>query len=150
MSKTSKAAEGTEFPTFDASKTTEQLRSFAEKTAEQTKEAYERAKDSAEEARKALEASLETAKSVGDRLVLKSIAAMRAGAEANFNQFEALVNAKSFSEVIELQSVFLRKQMELAVDQARDFQAISQEAATEVTKPMRNVFEKVLKQATAA
>ncbi|WP_159592955.1 MULTISPECIES: phasin [Chelativorans] len=149
MSKTSNKPEGTEFPTFDASKATEQFRSFAEKSAEQTRETYEKMKSGAEDARKAFEASFENAKSVGDELVLKSIAAMRVGAEANFAQFEALVGASSFSEVIELQSSFLRKQMELAADQAKEFQAISQKAATEVTKPVKDAFEKALKQAAA-
>lgn len=150
MSKTSNKAETTtEFPTFDASKATEQLRSFAEKGAEQTKEAYERMKNGAEDARKAFESSFETAKTVGDELVLKSIAAMRAGTEANFSQFEALVGAKSFSEVIELQSTFMRKQMELAMEQAREFQEISQKASNEFAKPVKEVFEKALKQTAA-
>jgi phasin len=150
MSKTSnKPTEGVEFPTFDASKTTEQLRTLAEKTAEQTKETYERMKTGAEDARKVFEESLETVKTVSDEVVLKSIAAMRAGAEANFTQFEALVGAKSFSEVVELQSSFLRKQMELALDQAREFQAISQKAATDLSKPVKDVFEKALKQTAA-
>ncbi|MCT8998775.1 phasin [Chelativorans intermedius] len=149
MSKTSNKPEGTEFSAFDASQATEQLRSFAEKSAEQTRETYEKMKTGAEDARKAFEASFEKAKSVGDEWVLKSIAAMRTGAEANFAQFEALVGASSFSEVIELQSSFLRKQMEFAADQAKEFQALSQKAATEVTKPVKDAFEKVLKQAAA-
>ncbi|WEX08809.1 phasin [Chelativorans sp. AA-79] len=148
MSKTTnKATESVEFPTFDPSAATEQLRSFAEKSAEQGKETYERMRTGAEDARKAFEASLETVKTVGDEFVLKSIAALRAGTEANLSQVEALVGAKSFSDVVELQSSFLRKQMEFAMDQTREFQALSQKAATELSKPVKDAFEKAAKQA---
>jgi len=145
MTKTSnKAAE--EFPTFDPSAATEQLRNFTEKTAEQAKETYERLKTSADDARKAFEASMESVKTVGDEIVLKSVAAVRAGTEANLAQVEALVTAKSFSDVVELQSSFLRKQMEFALDQAREFQALTQKATIELTKPVKDAFEKALKQ----
>ncbi|WP_309083370.1 phasin [Chelativorans sp.] len=150
MSRTNtKPVEGTDFPSFDASKTTEELRNFAEKGAEQAKETYDRVRSGADDARKAFEASLETAKTVGDEIVLKSIAAFRAGTEANLSQVEALVNAKSFSEMIELQSSFIRRQMEFAIDQTREFQAISQKAATELAKPVKDVFERALKQTAA-
>src|SRR5690606_3831355 len=137
MSKTSnKTSEA--FPGFDHSKTTEQLRFFAERTARQTEEAYERMKAGAE----AFEASLEVAKEAGDELILKSIAAMRAGAEANISQFEALANARTFSEVIEIQGAYMRKQTELALDQAREFQAISQKVIAELARPVREAFDK--------
>jgi len=144
MSKTSnKTSEA--FPGFDHSKTTEQLRFFAESTARQTEEAYERMKAGAE----AFEASLEVAKEAGDELILKSIAAMRAGAEANISQFEALANARTFSEVIEIQGAYMRKQTELALDQAREFQAISQKVIAELARPVREAFDKGATQAAA-
>ncbi|MCT8989910.1 phasin family protein [Chelativorans sp. SCAU2101] len=144
MSKTSnKTSEA--FPGFDHSKTTEQLRFFAERTARQTEEAYERMKAGAE----AFEASLEVAKEAGDELILKSIAAMRAGAEANISQFEALANARTFSEVIEIQGAYMRKQTELALDQAREFQAISQKVIAELARPVREAFDKGATQAAA-
>ncbi|WP_265516552.1 phasin [Nitratireductor luteus] len=139
----------TEFPTFDASKATEQFRVLTEKSAEQTKQAFDQIKTGAEDARKAFENSFETAKGASDELALKSISAMRASAEANFAQFEALVGAKTLSEVIELQSSFLRKQFEFGLEQAKDFQAISQKAASDVSKPVKDVFEKALKQTAA-
>lgn len=144
MSKTSnKTSEA--FPGFDHSKTTEQLRFFAERAARQTEEAYERMKAGAE----AFEASLEVAKEAGDELILKSIAAMRAGAEANISQFEALANARTFSEVIEIQGAYMRKQTELALDQAREFQAISQKVIAELARPVREAFDKGATQAVA-
>lgn len=149
MSKTANKPEGVEFPSFDASKATEQFRSFAAKGAEQTKEAYDLLKKSSEETRKAFEVSYEKAKAASDELVLKSISAMREGSEANFAQFEALIGARSVSEFVELQSSFLRKQIELAIGQAKEFQGFTEKAVTEVIKPVKDAFEKTLKEAAA-
>ncbi len=148
MSKTAtKPAEfaNVEFPTFDASKATDQFRAFAEKGVEQSKEAYTKIKSGAEDTQKALESTFETAKTVGSDLSLKTIATLRTNAETGFAHLEALVGAKSLSELIELQTSFLRKGVETAVEQAKEFQAVSSKAATDVTKPIKDVFEKTFK-----
>ena len=115
-----KTAETIEFPTFDAEKATDQFRAFAEKGVEQSKEAYAKLKTGAESAQKAIESTLETAK--------------------------ALIGAKSLSEIIELQTSFMRKSVETAVEQAKDFQASSTKAVEEVSKPFKDVFEKSVKE----
>ncbi len=147
MTKTAKTAE---FPTFDAEKATDQLRAFAEKGVEQSKEAYAKLKTGAENTQKALESTFETVKSAGDEISLKSIAAARTNAEAGFAHLEALVGAKSLSEVIELQTAFVRKAFETAVEQAKDLQAASTKAAEEVSKPLKDVFEKSVKELKVA
>lgn len=145
-----KTAETIEFPTFDAEKATDQFRAFAEKGVEQSKEAYAKLKTGAESTQKAIESTLETAKTAGSEFSLKSIAAARANAEAGFSHLEALVGAKSLSEVIELQTSFLRKTVETAVEQAKDFQAASTKAAEEVSKPFKDVFETAVKELKVA
>jgi phasin len=142
MAKTEKASETIEFPSFDANKASDQFRAFTEKGVEQSKEAYAKFKSGAENAQKALETSFETAKSAGGDLSLKTIAAMRANAEADFAHFEALVGAASISELFELQTSYLRKRVELAVNQTKEFQSASAKAAEEVVKPVKAVFEK--------
>jgi hypothetical protein len=67
----------TEFPTFDATQATDQMRAFAEKGVEQSKEAYAKLKDGAETTQKALEQTFEAARASSTELSLKSIAAMR-------------------------------------------------------------------------
>lgn len=147
MSKTAKTAE---FPTFDAEKATDQIRAFAEKGVEQSKEAYAKLKTGAETAQKALETSFEQVKTAGNEFSLKSIAAARANTEAGFAHLEALVAAKSLSEVIELQTAFARKAVETAIEQAKDFQAASTKAAEEVSKPFKDVFENGVKELKVA
>ena len=151
MTKTAtKTAEITEFPAFDASQATDQFRVFAEKGVEQSKEAYAKLKTGAEEAQKVAEATFEQAKSASTELSLKSIAAMRAAAEANFAHLEAVMGVKSLSELIELQTSFLRKGVEMMVEQSKDFQAASTKAAEDVSKPVKAALEKSMKELKVA
>jgi phasin len=145
MSKSPKIIENVEFPSFDASKAADQVRAFAEKGIEQSKETYAKLKTGAEEAQKAFESTFETVKSVGSDLSLKTISALRANSEASFSHLEALVGAKSLSEVIELQTSFLRKSVETAVEQAKELQAVTTKAAEDVSKPIKTAFEKSFK-----
>ncbi|MBX3598664.1 MAG: phasin [Rhizobiaceae bacterium] len=145
MAKTAERIDTVEFPTFDTSKATEQLRTFAEKGVEQSREAYAKLKDGADEAQKVLETTFDAAKSAGSELSLKTISAFRANADAGFNHLEALIGAKSLSEVVELQTAFFRKGFETAVEQGKDFQAAAQKAAEDVAKPMKGAFEKAVK-----
>src|SRR5262245_494299 len=137
--------ETTEFPAFDPTTATDQLRTIAEKGVEQSKEAYAKLKTGAEDAQKAIETTFETAKSVGNELSLKTIAALRANAEAHFSHLEALLGVKSISELLELKTAFMRKRVEMSVEQAKEFQALTTKATTEVTKPVKDAFEKALK-----
>lgn len=150
MSKATKTADTIEFPTFDASKATDQFRSFAEKGVEQSKEAYAKFRSNAEDAQKTLEASMETMKKAGTDLSLKSIAAMRANTEVDFSYMESLFGAKSLSDVIELQTAYMRKRMEMAVDQAKDIQAASTKAVEDLSKPAKSAFEKSMKELKVA
>ena len=151
MSKTTvKTAETIEFPTFDTEKASDQFRAFAEKGVEQSKETYAKLKAGAESAQKAFETTFETAKSAGNEMALKSIATMRTNAETGFAHLEALAGAKSLAEVIELQSTFFRKAVEQTIEQAKDFQATSTKVAGDVSKPLKDVFEKSMKELKVA
>jgi phasin len=143
--KTAEIIENVEFPTFDAFKATDQFRAVAEKGVEQSKEAYAKFASGTETTHKALQSSFETAKTVGNELSLKTIAALRANAEAGFSHLEALVAVKSPTEFIELQTAFLRKQIEKTVEQAKDFQVMTTKAAEDVSKPIKDVYEKAMK-----
>lgn len=143
-------AENVEFPTFDASKATDQFRAFAEKGVEQSKEVYSKLKSGAETTQKAVETTFETAKTAGTDLSLKTIAALRTNAELGFAHLEALVGVKSVSEFVELQTAFVRKSVETTIAQAKDLQAASSKAAEEVSKPLKDVFEKAVKELKVA
>jgi phasin len=103
-------------------------------------------KNGMEDAQKVFESTFETAKTASNDLTLKSIAALRANAEANFAHMEALAGVKSLSEVMELQTAYMRKSYEMMVEQAKDFQAASTKAAEDVAKPTKTAFEKAMKE----
>jgi len=75
---------------------------------------------------------------------------MRANAEANFSHLEAMAGVKSLSELLELQTAYMRKSYEMAVEQAKDMQAASSKAAEDVAKPARTAFEKAMKELNVA
>lgn len=71
------------------------------------------------------------AKTTSNEMLLKTIAALQANAEAGFTHLEALVAVKSPSEFFELQSAFLRKQIEKSAEQAKAIQALMLRASEE-------------------
>ncbi|OWK18286.1 phasin [Mesorhizobium amorphae CCBAU 01583] len=151
MSKTTeKTNEFIDNAAFDASKAIEQVSAFTEKGVEQSKEVLAKFKADSEMTQKALESSFQTAKSVSSDLSLKTIAAMRANADSAFSHFEALIAVKSPSEFVELQTAFVRRQVESAAAQAKDFQAATTKAFEDVSKPVKTAFEKALKDIKAA
>jgi phasin len=146
MSKTTETTKNTEFATFDAAKTTDQFRAVAEQGVVQSKEALAKFNTDAERTQKALQSSFETAKTVSSELSLRTIATLRANAQAGFSHLEALVAVKSPSEFFELQTSFWRKQFERTVEQAKEFQAMTTNGAEEISKPIKSVFEKAVKE----
>ncbi|MBZ7920500.1 phasin [Ensifer adhaerens] len=129
---------------FDPAKFTDSFRDFAEKGAVQSKEAYAKMKTAAEEATKTVEATLESAQTGTVELGLKAIDALRTNAENSLSHMEALLGVKSLSELVELQTGFIRKQAELAVEQAKTMQEATKKVAENVTKPGKEAAEKAM------
>ena len=130
---------------IDPSKLSESFREFAEKGAAQTKEAYAKMKEAAEDATKTVEATLESAQAGSVELGLKAIEALRTNAENSLSHMEALLGVKSVSELFELQTAFLRKQAEVAVEQAKTLQETSKKVAEKVAAPGKSAAEKAMK-----
>jgi phasin len=130
---------------IDPSKFSESFRDFAEKGAAQSKEAYAKMKEAAEDATKTVEATLESAQAGSVELGLKAIDALRTNAENSLSHLEALLGVKSVSELFELQTAFLRKQAEVAVEQAKALQETSKKVAEKVSAPGKSAAEKAMK-----
>ena len=151
-----KAAQKTEtadvfaFPTLDKAPFADQIRTFAEDGLAKSKEAYEQMKTSMEDTQKTIETAMETAQTQSSKLSLTAIGAMRANAEAGFAHLEKLVGVKTLAEALEIQSAFVRKQAEMAVDQAKEMQTVSQEAFTALSAPVKEAAEKAMASVKAA
>ncbi|ASY61786.1 Methyl-accepting chemotaxis protein [Sinorhizobium sojae CCBAU 05684] len=141
---TAKKTEDAFAMSFDPSKFAVNFREFAEKGAVQSKEAYAKMKTAAEEATKTVEATFENAQSGSVELGLKAIDALRTNAENSLSHMEALLGVRSIPELVELQTGFIRKQAELAVEQAKTMQEATRKVAENVAKPSKEAAEKAM------
>lgn len=132
------------FSAFDPAKLTEGFREFAEKGATQSREAYAKMKTAAEEATKTVETTLQSAQAGSVELGLKAIDVMRTNADMSLSHMEALLGVKSVSELIELQTAYIRKQAEVTVEQAKSLQDAARKLAEDVAKPGKDAAEKVM------
>jgi len=57
------------------------------------------------------------------------------------------MNAKSYSEVVELYSAYLRKQFDTLVAQTKDLSEHAQKVATETAEPIKGCFSNVMNKA---
>jgi phasin len=127
---------------FDPSKFTESFREFAEKGSVKTKEALSKVKEATEEAGKTVEATFANAQAGTVEFGMKAIEMLRTNTENSFSHLEAMLSVKSVSELFELQTGFLRKQAELAVEQAKSLSETSKKVAEQVAKPGKEAAEK--------
>lgn len=127
---------------LDPAKMQETLRTMSEKAQEQSREAYTRLKSAAEEASRTLETTVESAHQGSLTLSRKAIDSMRTNAEMGFAHLEKLASVTSLSELIELQTGYVRRQIEAAADQARDMQSLSKSVAEDLLRPGREAAEK--------
>jgi phasin len=141
---TKKTEDAFSFTAFDPAKVSDAFRDFAEKGAAQSKEAYSKMKTAAEDATKTVEATLESAQSGTVEISLKAIDALRTNAENSLSHMEALLGVKSMSELFELQTAFIRKQAELAMEQAKSMQEATRKVAENVVKPGKDAAEKAI------
>jgi phasin len=131
-------------PSFDPSKFTESFREFAEKGSAKTKEALSKVKEATEEAGKTVEATFTNAQAGSAEFGKKAIDMLRANTESSYAHFEALLGVKSVTELFELQTGFIRKQAELAVEQAKSLSETSKKVAEQIAKPGKDAAEKAM------
>ncbi|AMS42476.1 phasin [Aminobacter aminovorans] len=129
-------------------KTPDQLNAIA--GVDQSKEVYSELSASADETQKMIQSTFETARNVTSELALKVIAVLRNNAEAGLSHLKDLARAQSLSEVIELQTSFLRKRADVGAEQVKDFRAVASKAAEEVSKPIQTAVEKAMNNLKAA
>jgi phasin len=113
------------------------FREFAEKGVAQAKENYEKVKTAAEQATDVLENTYSTASKGCASYGLKLIEVGRANTDATFDLMSELMTAKSYSEVVELSSAYLRKQFDALIAQSKELSEHAQKVATETAEPIK-------------
>lgn len=137
-----------EFPKFDMPKfeMPSAFREFAEKSIAVAKENYDKMKSSAEEATDVLEETYSTATKGCSGYGLKLIETARTNSNAAFDLYGSLLTAKSYAEVVELTTGYVRKQFDVVLAQTKDLAEEAQKVATDTAEPIKgsltNAFTK--------
>ena len=128
-----------EMPKFDipSMEVPAAFREFAEKGIAQAKENYEKVKSAAEQATDVLEETYSTASKGCTALGLKLIENARTNANSAFDFYGDLIAAKSFAEVVEKSTAYMRSHFESLTAQAKDFAEQAQKVATETAEPVK-------------
>jgi phasin len=113
------------------------FREAAEKGIAQAKDNYEKMKSAAEQATDVLEETYATASKGCAGYGLKVIETTRANSNAAFDLFGELLGAKSYSEVVEKTTAYMRSQFETVTAQAKELSEHAQKVATETAEPIK-------------
>ncbi|HXD46185.1 MAG TPA: phasin [Pseudolabrys sp.] len=116
------------------------FRELAEKSLAQAKENYEKVKTAAEQATDVLEETYSTASKGCSDYGLKLIETARANSNAAFDLMTDIATAKSYAEVVEKTTAFMRSQFETMTAQARELTEHAQKVATEASEPLKDSF----------
>ncbi len=123
------------------------FREFAEKGVAQAKENYEKMKSVAEEATETLEETYANASKGYAGYGLKLIETARANSNAAFDLLAELLNAKSYSEVVELTTAYVRTRFEAVTAQSKELAEHAQKVASDTAEPMKQGFSSVFNKA---
>jgi len=123
------------------------FREIAEKSVTQAKATYEKMKSAAEGATEMLEETYATASKGYAGYGLKLIDTARANSNSAFDLMGELLAAKSFSEVVELSTAYMRSQFDTVTAQAKELADHAQKVATETAEPIKAGFSNVLSKA---
>jgi phasin len=121
------------------------FRELAEKNVAQAREVYERAKNIAEETTEAMESTYSAASKGYTDYGLKVIATARTNSHAAFDLIGDLLTARSYADVVEKTTTYVRSQFDAVSEQAKDLSEQAQKIYAETARPMTEHFTKVAK-----
>ncbi len=113
------------------------FREFAEKGIAQARENYEKVKSAAEQATDVLEETYSAASKGYTDYGLKVIETARANSNAAFDLCGELLAAKSFAEVVEKTTAYMRSQFDAATAQAKELADQAQKCANDTYEPIK-------------
>ena len=123
------------------------FREFAEKGIAQAKENYEKMKSVAEGATETLEETYSKASKGYSAYGLKLIETARTNSNAAFDLLSELLNAKSYSQVVELTTGYARAQFDAVTAQTKDLAEHAQKVAAETAEPIKEGFSNAFSKA---
>jgi phasin len=130
-------AEAIEAPMAAAKDVGGNVRALVEKSIVETRSRYAKAKSAAEGTSAAVEASFGAAREGVVAFNVKTIEAIKADAVANFDLFKSLAAAKSVSELVTLQTEFVRKRFEDATSRSKELAEFARTVADQTVAPIK-------------
>lgn len=111
------------------------MRVFAEKSVEQAKQAFDGFVTAASRAVSALEGQTETARLGAKDVAEKAMSFAQKNVAGSFEFMQKLVQAKDFQEVLRLQADYVKTQMQVLAEQAKELGESTTQAAKDATTP---------------
>lgn len=115
----------------------EAFRDITEKSLGQTREAYETAKDAVDDATDALETSLDLAGRGAQTFNMKMIEMAQDNMNSGFKFMKDLASIRDISEAFEVQSTYMRNQIETVSTQAKELQELSTTMVQQSSEPIK-------------
>jgi phasin len=111
-----------------------EMRAFAEKSVEQAKQAFDGFISATHNAVSAFEGHAETARKGAKHVTEKAMNFAEQNVAASFEFAQKLLRAKDVQEVLKLQAEFVRTQMQVLAEQARELGESASKATSEASK----------------
>jgi phasin len=111
------------------------MRVFAEKSVEQAKQAFDGFITAANKAVSTFEGQSETARESAKQVTEKAVTFAQKNIATSFEFVQKLVQAKDFQEVLKLQTEYVKNQMQVLSEQAKELGESTAKAAREATTP---------------
>lgn len=112
-----------------------EMKAFAEKSVEQARQAFDGFITAAHRAASALEGQTETARQSAKDVTEKAMGFAQKNIASSFEFMQKLVQAKDFQEVVKLQTDYVKTQMQVLTEQAKELGESTAQAAKDVTTP---------------
>ena len=125
------------------------FRELAEKGIAQVKDNYEKMKHAAEQGTDLLEETYSNASKGASDYGLKLIETARANSNAAFDLFGELLAAKSYAEVVEKTTGYMRTQFETMTAQVKELSEHAQKVATKTVEPIKETITTTFNKAAA-
>lgn len=113
----------------------EQMRDFADKSVDQARKAFDQFIEASQKAVSSMDGSTGTVQSGARDMNKKALDYAEEHVGAAFALAQNIVRANDVQEIMKLQSEFLKSQMEVLGEQAREFSETAGKAAREAVKP---------------
>jgi phasin len=111
------------------------MKAFAEKSVEQARQAFDGFISAAHQAVSTLEGQTETARQSAKDVSAKAMTFAQKNVASSFEFMQKLVQAKDFQEVLKLQTDYVKTQMQVLTEQAKELGESTAKAAKDATTP---------------